>query len=129
LNYAYLSEKLKNRKAPIKNLLMNQGIVAGLGNIYVSEILHRSHVDPRRISGKLNKKEVEEIIKQTKLVLKEAITHNGTSVSDFRQIEDKKGEFQNFLRVYKKEYCNCGAAIQRIKMAGRSTYFCPRCQK
>lgn len=128
-NFEYLLDKVKNRKAPIKNLLMNQGMVAGLGNIYASEILHRAHIDPRKISAKLSKKEVEKIIKHTKKVLQEAILHNGTSVSDFRHIEDKKGEFQNFLKVYQKEVCHCGSVIKRVKMAGRSTYFCPQCQK
>jgi len=128
LNVHYLSDKLKNRKAPIKNVLMNQHIVAGLGNIYAMEILHRSHIDPTKESGILNKKEIKEIVQQTKIVLKEAMVHNGTSVSDYRSIEDQKGEFQNFLRVYRKERCRCGTNIKKIKMAGRSTYFCPECQ-
>ncbi|MFO7890500.1 MAG: bifunctional DNA-formamidopyrimidine glycosylase/DNA-(apurinic or apyrimidinic site) lyase [bacterium] len=125
----YLSTKLKQRKAPIKNMLMNQHIVAGLGNIYAMEILHRSHIDPRTRSKDLSTQEITEIVKQTKTVLKEAMMYNGTTVSDYRQIEDKKGEFQNFLRVYQKERCNCGTGIKRIKMAGRSTYFCPECQE
>lgn len=129
LNPAYLSEKLKNRKAPIKNLLMDQHFLAGLGNIYTMEILHRCRIDPRKKSGALSKQETEKIVRQTKIVLKQAMDHNGTSVSDYRQVEDKKGEFQNFLRVYQKKHCNCGTAIKRIKMAGRSTYFCPECQK
>jgi len=128
-NAEYLSTKLKQRKAPIKNVLMNQHIVAGLGNIYVMEILHRSHIVPRKESKNLNRQEIKEIVKQTKIVLKEAMVHNGTSVSDYRSIEDKEGEFQNFLRVYQKDRCSCGAGIKRIKMAGRSTYFCPECQK
>ncbi len=129
LNAEYLSKKLKHRKAPIKNMLMNQYIVAGLGNIYAMEILHRSHIDPRKESGVLSEKEIKEIVKQTKIVLNEAIVHNGTSISDYRSIEDQKGEFQNFLRVYHKEHCRCGTNIKKIKMAGRSTYFCPECQK
>jgi len=128
LNPSYLSEKLKNRKAPIKNLLMNQHVIAGLGNIYAMEILHRCRIDPRKISRALTKKQIVEIVKQTKIVLKQAIENNGTSVSDYRRVEDKKGEFQNFLRVYQKKHCNCGTAIKRIKMAGRSTYYCPLCQ-
>lgn len=129
LNESYLWEKLKDKKAPIKNVLMNQHIVAGLGNIYAMEILHRAHIDPRKESKSLSKGAIKEIVKQTKIVLKEAMIHNGTSVSDYRSIEDKEGEFQNFLRVYQKDRCRCGTVINRVKMAGRSTYFCPECQK
>lgn len=125
----YLKNKLKNRKAPIKNILLDQRVIAGLGNIYVAEILFRSKIDPRVPGNRLNKKQLESIIKQTKIVLKEAIKHNGTTISDYRSVEDKIGEFQNFLKVYRKEYCECGNQIKKIKQAGRSTYYCPVCQK
>lgn len=125
----YLKNKLKNRKAPIKNILLDQRVIAGLGNIYVAEILFRSKIDPRVPGNRLNKKQLESIVSETKTVLQEAIKHSGTTISDYRSVEDKTGEFQNFLKVYRKEYCECGHQIKKIKQAGRSTYYCPVCQK
>ena len=125
----YLKNKLKNRKAPIKNILLDQRVISGLGNIYVAEILFRSKIDPRVPGNRLKKKQLESIVSETKTVLKEAIKHNGTTISDFRSVENKTGDFQNFLNVYHKEYCKCGHRIKRIKQAGRSTYYCPVCQK
>ncbi len=124
----YLKNKLKNREAPIKNILLDQRIISGLGNIYVAEILFRSKVDPRVPGNRLNKKQLQSIVLETKIVLQEAIKYNGTTISDYRSVEDKTGEFQNFLNVYHKEYCKYGHQIKRIKQAGRSTYYCPVCQ-
>ena len=128
-NARYLKNKLKNRKAPVKNILLDQRVIAGLGNIYVAEILFRSKIDPRIPGNRLKKKQLESIVFETKKVLQEAIKQNGTTISDYRSVEDKTGEFQNFLKVYRKEYCECGHQIKKIKQAGRSTYFCPVCQK
>ena len=128
-NARYLKNKLKNRKAPIKNILLDQRIIAGLGNIYAAEILFRSKIDPRVPGNRLRKEQLESIVSETKTVLQEAIKHNGTTISDYRSVGDKAGEFQNFLNVYHKEYCKCGHQIKRIKQAGRSTYYCPLCQK
>ncbi|NQV17446.1 MAG: bifunctional DNA-formamidopyrimidine glycosylase/DNA-(apurinic or apyrimidinic site) lyase [Armatimonadetes bacterium] len=125
----YLKNKLKNRKAPIKSILLDQRIISGLGNIYVAEILFRSKIDPRIPGNRLKKKQLESIVSEIKTVLQEAIKHNGTTISDYRSVEDKTGEFQNFLKVYRKEYCECGHQIKKIKQAGRSTYYCPVCQK
>ncbi|MCF7792474.1 MAG: bifunctional DNA-formamidopyrimidine glycosylase/DNA-(apurinic or apyrimidinic site) lyase [Candidatus Cloacimonetes bacterium] len=124
----YLKAKLANRKAPIKNLLLDQSVIAGLGNIYVAEILFRSKINPTKQSKKLTRKQIKEIVQNTKKVLQQAIKHNGTTISDYRSVEDKTGEFQNFLKVYGKEFCECGAEISKIKQAGRSTYFCKKCQ-
>ena len=129
LNPEFLSKQLKNRKAPIRNLLLNQNIIAGLGNIYVLEILYRCKIDPRKQADGLSLIQIEKIVEQTKIVLKEAIEKNGTTISDYRSVEDQSGQFQNFLRVYQKKKCKCGTEIKRIKMAGRSAYFCPSCQQ
>lgn len=128
-DYKYLKEKLKSRKAPIKNVLLDQHVIAGLGNIYAAEILFRSKIDPRKPGNKLSTKQIKQIVKQTKYILNEAIKYNGTTISDYRSVEDKTGEFQNFLKVYGKKKCECGAEISKIKQAGRSTYFCKKCQK
>lgn len=128
-NEKYLKNILKNKKAPIKNLLLNQHLVAGLGNIYVAELLYRAKISPKKEGRELTSKEIAKIVKQTKLVLQEAIKHNGTTISDYRSIYNKTGEFQNFLKVYQKKVCECGNEISRIKQAGRSTYYCSKCQK
>lgn len=125
----YLKNEIKNRKAPIKNVLLDQKVIAGLGNIYVAEILFRAKVHPATLANKIKTTDLKRIVSETKSVLQEAIKHNGTTISDYRSVEDKTGEFQNFLRVYGKETCECGAMIQKIKQAGRSTYFCEECQK
>lgn len=127
-NTEYLKNELKNRKAPIKNVLLDQEVIAGLGNIYVAEILFRAKVHPAIPANKIKTTDLKRIVSETKSVLQEAIKHNGTTISDYRSVEDKTGEFQNFLRVYGKETCECGAMIQKIKQAGRSTYFCMECQ-
>lgn len=119
----YLKLKLGNKKQPIKNSLLDQSIIAGLGNIYASEILFRSKIDPRKPGKLLKKKDLKNIVEHTKAVLSEAIKYNGTTISDYRSVEDKTGEFQNFLKVYGKNNCICGAAISKIKLAGRSTFF------
>lgn len=125
----YLKQALKKKSAPIKNALLDQAIVAGLGNIYVCEILYRAKVNPQTQANALTPAKLKSIVLHTKEVIAEAISHNGTSVSDYRQIDDKTGSFQNFLRVYQKEACPQGHPIKRIKQAGRSTFYCPVCQK
>jgi formamidopyrimidine-DNA glycosylase len=125
----YLKKHLQKAKAPIKTILLNQEIIAGLGNIYVCEILYRTKIDPTLAGKELTNADINRVITATKEVLSEAILHNGTSISDFRNIDDKPGEFQNFLRVYQKKVCPLGHAVERIKIAGRSTYFCPVCQR
>ncbi len=126
---AYLQKAIVRKSAPIKNVLLDQSVVAGLGNIYVCEILYRTKVHPAAKANSLSLATLKNIVKHTKEVLTEAIAHNGTSVSDFRQIDDKTGEFQNFLQVYQKATCPRGHTIHRIKQAGRSTFYCPVCQK
>ena len=113
-------------------ILLDQKIVVGLGNIYVSEILFRSRINPQLASGKILKKEWTKIIKHTQNILKEAIENNGTTISDFRRVDDKTGAFQEFLQVYGKnnQPCpECGVTIQRIVQQQRSTFFCSECQK
>ncbi len=125
----YLRSALLNKRAPIKNTLLDQRIVAGLGNIYVCEILYRSGIKPDKQSNQLTMSTLRKIVSNTKEVLSEAIQYNGTSISDYRRIDDKTGEFQNYLRVYQKIYCPLGHSIQNIRLAGRSSFYCPICQK
>ncbi len=127
-NPEYLKNKFKTRKAPIKNVLLDQTVVAGLGNIYAAEILFRAKLHPATPSNKIKITNLKKIVTETKKVLQDAIKYNGTTISDYRSVDDKTGEFQNFLKVYGKKICECGAMIQKIKQAGRSTYFCDNCQ-
>ncbi len=126
---AWLRERLKGRKTPIKNALLDQKLIAGLGNIYACEILHRAKVHPATPAGNLTPPRLKRIATETRAVLMEAIAMNGTSISDFRRVDDKTGQFQNFLRVYQKESCPLGHKIEKIKQGGRGTFFCPVCQK
>lgn len=125
----YLQTALQRKSAPVKNVLLDQSVVAGLGNIYVCEILYRAKVSPLTAANALTEAKLKAIVKHTKEVISEAISKNGTSVSDYRQIDDKTGQFQNFLQVYQKESCPRGHQIKRIKQAGRSSFYCPVCQK
>jgi formamidopyrimidine-DNA glycosylase len=126
----YLYEKCKHKKMPIKNLLLDQSIVAGIGNIYAIEILFSARISPKRITCTLSKAEIQKIYKQTIKILKLAINHNGTSISDFRRVDDKSGEFQNFLQIYGKETCPiCHSKLIKIKQCGRSSIYCGVCQK
>jgi len=111
---------------------MNQAVIAGIGNIYSDEILWQAKVNPLRQIKTLNKKELKKIYKAIKEVLKKAVELRGTSTSDYRDIEGKKGFFQKQRKVYRREgeKCSrCGAIIKKIKLAGRSARFCPKCQK
>ncbi len=128
-NYEYLEDKIKRRVTPIKNILLDQTVIAGIGNIYASEILFRAKIDPSKKGSNLSNEEIAKIVLNTKEILNEAIKCNGTTISDYRSVEDKTGEFQNFLKVYRKDYCECGNRISKIKISGRSTYFCDKCQK
>ena len=132
LNVNYFKSKVASSKREIKSILLDQQIIAGLGNIYVSEILFRSKISPLRTSETIRNKEWSQIIKYTQSVLEEAIENNGTTISNFRRVDDKTGKFQKFLKVYdkKEKPCpNCGIPIQRIVQQQRSTFFCPECQQ
>ena len=124
----YLRDTFSQRKAPVKTLLLRQDLIAGLGNIYACEILRAAGVDPRREGRSLTRDELTKIVRATREVLHNALRCNGTTIDSYRRVDEKTGEFQNMLRVYGKSTCECGAAIQRTRQAGRSTWWCPACQ-
>ncbi len=124
-----LKELFARRKTPIKNALMDQSLIAGLGNIYANEILYRSGIRPEKPASALTLAQLRRLAEQTRAVLKEAIAMNGTSISDFRRVDDKTGEFQNFLQIYRKERCPRGHEVKRIRQGGRGSFYCPLCQK
>jgi len=127
-NPEYLQSVLAERNAPVKNLLLDQRLIAGLGNIYVCELLYRAKVLPDRAGKSINAREAKSIVKHTKEVLKEALAVGGTSISDYRRIDDKTGEFQNFLKVYQKKECPKGHTMKNKRLGGRSSFYCPQCQ-
>ncbi|MGE5397308.1 MAG: bifunctional DNA-formamidopyrimidine glycosylase/DNA-(apurinic or apyrimidinic site) lyase [Chitinophagales bacterium] len=128
---AYLEKSLRNKKTPIKNLLLNQCVVAGIGNIYADEILFDSAISPERIAGSLDSKEIAKLHRSIKKVLRQGIECRGTTFRDYRDGFNRPGGFQEYLRVYGREgkpCLKCGNPICRIKMGGRSTHFCQHCQ-
>ena len=130
------AKKLKKRfntcTIPIKTALLDQKIIAGLGNIYASEILFDSGINPRIPANKLSEEKLSVIIKSMRKILRQALKYNGTSISDYRRVDEKQGMFQNFLKVYGKvdQKClNCSSKIEKIVQNQRSTFLCPICQK
>lgn len=130
-----LERIVRSSRAPIKALLMDQKRIAGIGNIYAAEALFRARIDPRRRGQSLTEDEVAAAHAGVHAVLEEAIAHLGTtlgeSVSDYRNSAGQRGGFQERLNVYGRggEACRrCGQAVERIRQAGRSTYYCPGCQ-
>lgn len=122
---------IKHRNKPIKNLLLDQTLISGIGNIYASEILFSSKIKPNKKAGDLNIKEIESIHQNIKKILQKAIRLRGTSVSDYRDGNGKKGSFQKVLTVYKRngQKCKvCGTIVRKSVMSGRSTFHCPACQ-
>lgn len=132
LTKEYLYNKLQTKTIPIKTSLLDQTIITGIGNIYDDEILFLSKIDPRRKSKTITKKECQNIIDNTSIILEKAIKLGGTTIKSFTSSEGVHGLFQNELLVHgkKNDYCpNCKTKIEVIKINGRSTYFCPKCQK
>jgi len=123
---------LKNKKERIKQVLMDQTVIAGIGNIYSDEILWEAKIHPLKDVSKLNADELKRIYQAMEKILKRAIEVKGESISDFRRISGEKGGFDPLRKVYQKEgeQCSrCGTIIKRIKIGGRSAHFCPRCQR
>ena len=132
LTKEYLYEKIHNKKLPIKTVLLDQSIITGIGNIYDDEILFRSGISPYRKSCNISLEECDEIIKNTRLVLSEAIKKGGTTIKSFTSSEGVHGLFQNELLVHgkKNDKCPvCGSRIEVCRIGGRGTYYCTKCQK
>jgi formamidopyrimidine-DNA glycosylase len=128
----YLWQVSRGRTAAIKNLLMDQRIVAGVGNIYASEILFRAEVRPTRRAGRVTRKEIGRIVAATRQVLHEAIGSRGTTFRSYRDSRGQPGRFAQRLRVYDREgkpCLKCSTPIRSVVLGQRSTYYCPRCQK
>ncbi len=129
---AQLAAKLSRTKRAIKNALMDQSVVAGLGNIYVDESLFAAGIHPLKRADRLKAEEIARLNKAIKLTLKRAIRHRGSTLRDYVDADGKRGGFQNLHRVYASEgkpCATCQTPIKRIVLGGRSTHWCPSCQR
>jgi formamidopyrimidine-DNA glycosylase len=128
---AYLAGALEGRTAPIKALLLDQRIVAGLGNIYVCEALHMAKIAPGRAGGRIAKPRLGALVEAIKSVLASAIEAGGSSLRDYARPDGELGYFSSQWRVYGREgeACLCGAPIRRKTDGGRSTFYCAACQR
>ncbi len=127
----YLYDKIHKKTIPIKTALLDQSIITGIGNIYVDEILYMSYISPLRKCCKITKKECNIIIQNTRIVLKKAIQAGGTTIRSFTSSEGVHGLFQHELLVHGKEgkrCSHCGDTIIKIRVGGRGTSYCPKCQ-
>ena len=143
-NTAYLAKQLEGKKTPIKSALLDQRVVAGLGNIYVCEALFRSGISPKRLAGSIKKERIAPLVTAIKKVLKDAIAAGGSTLRDHAQATGDPGGFQHHFLVYDREGKPCKSAssseavghkkkrcpgtVKRIVQSGRSTFYCPRCQ-
>ena len=130
----YVKKYLKNRNKNIKNILLDQRFVSGLGNIYVNEILFYSKLSPLKAGCKLKHKEIKNLIKFSKKTITKAIKKGGSSIQNFTNTSGTKGHFQNSFKVYNQEQEKCRSAycdgtIVKLFISNRSTFFCKKCQK
>jgi formamidopyrimidine-DNA glycosylase len=136
-NAEYLAQRFRGKQAPLKAALLDQHIIAGLGNIYVCEALHRAGLSPRRKARTLVRKtghdpRLDALVRHIREVLAEAITAGGSTLQDFAHADGSRGAFQQRFLVYDREGqpCTaCGAPIERLVQSGRSTFYCRKCQR
>jgi formamidopyrimidine-DNA glycosylase len=126
-----LKRRLAGRKAAIKLLLLDQGIVAGLGNIYVCEALYRAGIHPKRAGGSVSLARLERLVVAIREVIDEAIEAGGSTLRDFASPDGELGYFSKTFAVYDREGqpCGCGGTVKRFVQGGRSTFYCPACQR
>ena len=133
-NFKYFKKYINGKSRTVKDILMDQKCISGLGNIYVNEILFCSGIKPNKKVIKLTNKEIEKIISNTKKIIKKSIKLGGSSIKDFSSSDGKRGAFQQTFRVYGRngEHCSntdCNKKIIRTIISNRSSFYCPRCQK
>jgi len=132
-NFKYIDNYIKNKKKNIKNLLMDQSFVGGIGNIYANEILFHCQLNPHKKISELNKKNIFQILRNTRKVLRKAIFFGGSTIKDFRRTDGKSGNFQQTFKVYGRHNAKCSSykcngVIKKTIITNRSTFFCPKCQ-
>lgn len=131
LTVRHIVDAFRGRAAPVKSLLLDQRVVAGLGNIYVCEALHRARIRPDREAGTVSSKAIERLVPAIKDVLAESIAAGGSTIRDYAQPNGELGYFATSWRVYGREgdACSCGGRVQRFVQGGRGTFWCRKCQK
>lgn len=132
LNASYLAHIFAKRLRPIKSLLLDQKLIAGLGNIYVDESLFLAGIRPNRLGKSISKKEIEKLVLSIKRVIRLALKNRGTTFNNYLDSQGKKGNFSRLLNVYGRggEKCyHCGQKIKKMKLGGRGTHYCLNCQK
>lgn len=130
-NSRHLKSVVGNRKGPIKSLLLNQSQIAGIGNIYADESLFQAGIHPLRPAGELEDEEIKQLSLAIKDTLRRAIKLEGSSIDTYRDSLGERGRFQETFRVHRRqgEPCpSCKSKVQKIRVGGRGTYFCPKCQ-
>ena len=131
-NTNYLAKVLDGKKTPIKSALLDQRLIAGLGNIYVCEALFRAGISPKRLAGSVKRERLPGLVTAIKKVLKDAIAAGGSTLRDHAQATGDPGNFQHHFLVYGREgkpcKLGCKGTVKRIVQAGRSTFYCPKCQ-
>ena len=131
-NGKYLKKIIRNKTVPIKKFIMEQKNIVGVGNIYASEALFLSKINPKRDASLLSSKERDNLVENIKIILKNAIAKGGSTIKDYKSANGEAGYFQYEFNVYgreKKSCKSCGTTIKRIVQGGRSTFYCPKCQK
>ncbi len=133
-NYNYVKSKLNDKKKNIKNYLLDQKFVSGIGNIYASEILFQSKINPQKKCCDLSDYELNDLVKYSKIVLNNSIKKGGSSIRNFVNTSGDFGSFQKYFKVYEREgkkcpKMNCEGKIMRIVISNRSTFYCNNCQK
>src|SRR5260370_8821629 len=131
-NAGFLAAKARGRQVAIKNLIMDQRIVAGIGNIYAAEILFRAGVRPTRRAGRVTRAEIEKIAASVPVVLRAAIGRAGTTFRSYRDSRGEPGRFAESLRVYGREgkpCYTCSTPIRNVVVGGRASFYCPKCQR
>lgn len=132
IDFPYFKKLFHGRKARLKSLLLNQNFIAGIGNIYADEVLFLAKLHPLTPASHLSDDDLKRLLKAMRNVLRKAIIHKGSSIRTFTNAEGKRGNFQDYHQVYGREslFCFiCREKIKRLRLGGRSSFFCPRCQK
>ena len=133
-NLKYFTDYIKNKKKTIKDALMDQKFIAGLGNIYVNEILFSSRICPKTKTNRISKLDAKNMIRNTQKILKKSITEGGSSIKNFENSEGKQGIFQQRFKVYGRDEkkclrIKCGGIIRKTVISNRASFYCKRCQK
>ena len=129
-NGEFLHAATRNRKKPVKELLMDNAVVTGIGNIYAAETLFACRISPLRKASELSQEECRSIVRESKRILRMAIKWGGTTVSDYRNVDGSEGRFVQKLKIYGKRVCPvCGTKTEKPVLGGRTSWYCPECQK